>query len=252
MLLAAIVLMVSVSSAYPARAQMFDQGTLVIMIPTGAGLVTASDSRLTLDDISCDHVEKFIEPANPDRVLLVVTGRRGIWPASILMVGDKCAFIRANRREFDLGEVAKAYMETTNVPLDRLDASALITHCLGSMKAYIEANRHRHDGTSATSRLVLASYEPSMRTSRIRVIDLSWSFMPGGQLTGREAFNLVLPPDAVAAPYVFGESEYYFDQVQPTIFDHPRPRRDQTATIRAPKNSRNDCRGRNRYCYRYD
>jgi len=52
---------------------MLDHGTLVVMIPTNEGLVAASDSRLTLDDVFCDGVEKFIEPARPGRTLLVVT-----------------------------------------------------------------------------------------------------------------------------------------------------------------------------------
>ena len=73
------------------------------------------DSRLTLDDASCDQVEKFLEPANPDRIIMAVTGRRGVWPTSIFMAPDKCAFIRSHRREFDLGEIAKGYVETANV-----------------------------------------------------------------------------------------------------------------------------------------
>ncbi|HWX37207.1 MAG TPA: hypothetical protein VNZ53_58560 [Steroidobacteraceae bacterium] len=51
-------------------------GTLVVIVPTAAGLVIAADSRLTMVGISlfCDGSFKITEIENVDRTAPVVTG----------------------------------------------------------------------------------------------------------------------------------------------------------------------------------
>src|SRR5262249_24792304 len=145
-----------------------DHGTLVVLIPTVGGLVAASDSRLTLDSCYCDGVDKFIEPAKPDRLLLVVTGRRGMWPVSIFAAKDPCEFIKTQQRDFDFGHVARDYVEAANLPLQVMDSDALIESCLRGVSTFLSSNPHRLDGSSAASVLTLASYDPTLQTSRIR------------------------------------------------------------------------------------
>jgi hypothetical protein len=52
------------------------------------------------------------------------------------------------------------------------------------------------------------------------VVDFSFSLSPGGQLTSSEVANAVLSPDAVAEPYILGESNYYCDHVQPSLLNN--------------------------------
>jgi hypothetical protein len=196
---------------------MMDRGTLVVMIPTQDGLVAASDSRLTLDDTSCDGVEKFIELKTPDRTLMVVTGRRGFWPLPFYFMPDKCTAARTMMREFDLGEVAKSFVESANVPIEALDTAALREHCLSAMNTYLASSPQWINGTTASSSVVLASFDPITHTSRIRSIEFSFSFSPGGASTAQDKVNAIYSPRDLAEPFLFGESPYYLKHVHPVL-----------------------------------
>ena len=196
---------------------MFDHGTLIVLIPTQSGLVAASDSRLSLDGAMCDGVEKFLIAEKPERLLIAVTGRRGVWPVSIFTAPDKCNFIRTNRRDFDLGESAKAYVEAAAVPIEKIDLTALTRHCVDGWLTFFKSQPYRLDGTTSFSRLVLASYDPSSGITRIRIVDISFPLVPGGKINATVPFDIMLSPDDLAAPYVLGESDYYFEKVQPHL-----------------------------------
>lgn len=74
-------------------------GTLFVAIAAADGLVLASDSRLTVETQYCDGVDKFIEPQRPDRTIIFLTGRHGVWPRAISDAPDVCAYGSASSLE---------------------------------------------------------------------------------------------------------------------------------------------------------
>jgi hypothetical protein len=56
--------------------------TLIVIVPTSAGLVIAADSRITIGSnigLYCDNVFKVTEIENIDRAAFVVTGNSTVW-----------------------------------------------------------------------------------------------------------------------------------------------------------------------------
>lgn len=177
---------------------MWDAGTLIVLIATQSGLVAASDSRLSLDGAMCDGVDKFLTLEKPSRLIMAVTGRRGVWPMSIFAAPDKCNFIRTHRRDFDLGEAAKAYVEAKALPLEKINLTALAQHCADSWAAFFMTQPYRLDGSSTFSRLLLASYDPTTHATRVRIIDISFVLKPGEKINASITFDITLLPDDLA------------------------------------------------------
>lgn len=208
---------------------MHSDGTLVIMAASQDGLVVASDSRQTIDNsMFCDGAEKFLELTRPERSILVVTGRRGFYPISLygLLPHEVCSYIRSTPREFDLGEVAKKYIEadpSTDTDLTSLNIETLYNNCLRELKDYLVANPHRLpavNGDRFSSAIVLASYQPTTRTAVIRSFEIGVS-QDGTALHARPVLNEKFTPDDLAEPVAIGESVYLARQVLPVIGDYP-------------------------------
>jgi len=205
---------------------MHSDGTLVIMAASQDGLVVASDSRQTIDNATfCDGAEKLLEPARRDRFLLAVTGRRGFYPSLQFALGqDVCGYIKHTSREFDLGEVAKKYVEAdAAVDLASFDLLALSNNCVRELRDYLLANPHRQpifSGDKFSSTVVLASYDPATRTAIIRSFEIAVS-PDGTALNTKLGLNETFGPDDFAEPIAIGEQVYLTKQVLPALKDHP-------------------------------
>jgi hypothetical protein len=184
----------------------------------------ASDSRQTVDGTYCDGAEKFFEPKNSDRLTLAVTGRRGFYPVTIAVAPDPCDYVRQTRREFDLGEVANAFIEKHgNVDLNDFDLGELANHCVQALTSYLSANPHRlptFSGDHFASAVLLASYDPKTRVAIVRSFEIGFS-PSGTQLIARLGLDERFGPDDLAEPMSVGEGDYLREQVLPIIKDLP-------------------------------
>ena len=195
-------------------------GTLFVAIAAADGLVLASDSRLTVETQYCDGVDKFVEPQRPDRTIIFLTGRRGVWPRAISDAPDVCAYARRAVREFDLAEVAREFLEATSVGVDQLDLLAVGKHCATALRRHL---RIRPDlvlpATKRLTEIIFAAYDPASCKAIIRsvalAIDLRRHPFWRGNLERR--FGL----DDAAEPVIAGESDYFNRHVLPTFLDRP-------------------------------
>jgi 20S proteasome alpha/beta subunit len=72
-------------------------GTLVVMVPTSAGLVIAADSRMTFGGLYCDNISKITEIEHRDRMAFVVTGYSTVWNFANVPIEDICKHVAETR-----------------------------------------------------------------------------------------------------------------------------------------------------------
>jgi len=79
--------------------------TLIVVIPTVAGLVVAADSRLTLYDpnwiVACDNVFKISEVESVDRTVVFTTGYATVWALGGVQVDKVCEHVATAKPKFD-------------------------------------------------------------------------------------------------------------------------------------------------------
>jgi hypothetical protein len=75
--------------------------TLIIVIPTVAGLIVAADSRLTLANQVCDNVFKIAEVEGIDRTAAFVTGYGTVWKLAGIPIDKVCEHVALNEPTFD-------------------------------------------------------------------------------------------------------------------------------------------------------
>ncbi len=195
-------------------------GTLFVAIAATDGLVLASDSRLTVETQYCDGIDKFVEPRRPDRTVIFLTGRRGVWPRAISSAPDVCAYVRRAKREFDLAEVARDFLEAANVNIDQLDLSAAGKHCATALRRHL---RRRPDlvlpATEHLTEIIFAAYDPASSKAIIRSVALAID--SSGLPLWRGNLERRLGLDDAAEPVIAGESNYFNRHVLPTFLDNP-------------------------------
>ena len=92
-------------------------GTLVVMVPTGAGLIVAADSRLTIvgTGLACDGSFKITELEHVDRAALVVTGHSMVRDTRSLegvLLSEFCDRLYKIAPKFDANNMLKRLIES--------------------------------------------------------------------------------------------------------------------------------------------
>ncbi|UPJ57640.1 hypothetical protein [Bradyrhizobium sp. 192] len=79
--------------------------TLVLVIPTVAGLIVAADSRLGISTpdwtIVCDNVFKITEVEGVDRTVVFTSGYGTIWALAGVQTDKVCEHVASNKPKFD-------------------------------------------------------------------------------------------------------------------------------------------------------
>ncbi len=185
-------------------------GTLVLAVPSNEGLVIATDSRMRVaPGVFCDNQYKIIEPDRPDRSVIAVAGAGINVPGPGPDVRDLCAYSMRARRNYDIGALARDYVEARDaniatIQLDELAALCVetivkfqMTHGLEPLKAFWDKRLFN---------VVLASYDPGARRSFVKRIGLNLE--PGGRpfIDRRDSHNFSQESDGQLV--AFGEAEF--------------------------------------------
>jgi hypothetical protein len=155
-------------------------GTLVVMVPTAAGLVIAADSRLTLvgTNLFCDGTFKITELDNVDRTALVVTGTSTVRDTRSLegvLLSDFCSLLYKIPLKFDANSLLKAIIDAKPELVD--DSFDLPRACVDAVNEFVRGEPHAFDALLGRNifQVALASYDDADKISLVRSfkIDLS-------------------------------------------------------------------------------
>ncbi|MCA1514557.1 hypothetical protein [Bradyrhizobium sp. NBAIM01] len=187
------------------------RGTLVVAIPTKAGLVLAADRRTTPRGIHCDGVRKILVPKTKGTTVFI-TGMATMRDMSAIPDDELCETLRTTPSPIDFGRMTTAFVDRQSGPLIDLDGQGLSEAIFAEIRRYIEGGELQpFFGQERVTTIVIASFDPESRVSRV------WQFWVN--FTGPVLFQLQpLPvrkfslddaPDII--PY--GENEYFASNV---------------------------------------
>jgi hypothetical protein len=189
-------------------------GTLVLMVPTSAGLIIGADSRNTLISQNgarfyCDNIYKITEIDRFDRLAFIVTGHSTVWdlsPAKYLQ--DVCT---KGKAIFDAAAIVKEAFEAGRT----LPESVLTTLpgiCESAVKAFGESN------TAFLSlrgrqlfQVAVGSYDDSQGVSRIQ--SFSVNMADDGTIHAGDLKSEQFSDDQDWTLTLFGEASYLQQQV---------------------------------------
>jgi hypothetical protein len=192
-------------------------GTLIVMVPSNAGLVVAADSRTSpVKGIDCDNQVKIFEPTRPNQTILTVTGTPTILEPSSdpVPLGRICDYINSATRILDIRKVVQDFLEESGAEtIAALDMSALVKRCIDATRSALAQGgiklhlRRTQDMFS----VVIAAYDPQTSSSAARsfVIGLTRQLDPVLATT----FERKATPDDNQNYWAFGETDYLYRQV---------------------------------------
>ncbi|MCA1414478.1 hypothetical protein I6F30_25480 [Bradyrhizobium sp. NBAIM20] len=188
------------------------RGTLVIAIPTSAGLVVAADRRTTPRGIYCDGVRKILVP-KPKGTAVFITGMATMRDTSGIADEELCETLRRTPAPIDFGRMTVDFVDTHTEPLINVDGQQLADAIFAEIRRYIEGGELQpFFGQQYVTTIVVASFDPESRVSRV------WQFWVN--FTGPVLFQLQPLPvrqftlDDVPDIILFGENEYFVTNVR--------------------------------------
>jgi hypothetical protein len=193
------------------------RGTLVVMVPSNAGLVVAADRRTSPEKgIDCDNQVKIFDPTRPSHMVLAVTGTPILLRSSTepVPLGRICEYINNAGRVLDINKVAMEFLEASRAEtMEAVDMRALARQCIEATRTGLAQDgiKLHVPRMQEMFSVVIGSYDPRSGYSAVR------SFVVG--LTEELAPVLVRTFDRKAGPHdhqrywAFGETDYLNRQV---------------------------------------
>lgn len=188
-------------------------GTLVLMVPTSAGLVIAADSRMTHQgngiQVYCDDYYKITEIAGYDRAAFVVTGTSTAWNLSkAITLGDIC---REARAIFDASTVVKdAFDNGEASPSNVLEALPQL--CVAAMQKFSATNKVFDTMRGKfLFQVAVGTYDDIQQISRIQ--SFSINLADDGTVSADKFRVLQFSPEQDWSLVPFGEGDYFEQQV---------------------------------------
>jgi hypothetical protein len=195
-------------------------GTLAIFIPTRSGLVIAADMRQSPQGVFCDGINKILIPKRPARTAVVVTGpATSLRDTSKIPKNELCAYLAQNPAPIDFGRSAVEFLESQNVPLDKLSGNGLTDKIYADILPYLTAGNLRAYVGTRLAQIIFAEFEPETKTSRIRAlgVDIASSteflLQPLPVTSATTVLGDSFGPEASQTVLPFGEVEYFREQV---------------------------------------
>ena len=187
-------------------------GTLVLMVPSNAGLVVAADSRTSPEKgIDCDNQFKIFEPSHPGHMILAVTGTPILLEPSSQPVplGRICEYINSAGRVLDIHKVAMEFLEASGAErIEFVDMPALAAQCIEATRSGLAQDgiRLHLPRTQEMFSVIVAGYDPRTGNSAARsfVIGLTEELAPVLVRT----FERKAGPDDNQRYWAFGETDY--------------------------------------------
>ncbi len=188
-------------------------GTLVVAVPTRAGLVVAADTRFTALNVYCDGKSKVSIPRRPENSLIAATGT-STWISTHmpLLRNDPCGDIARNGVTFfDAKAIVTAYIEEKDKPVWEIELQDLANRLIQAVdNVYaLQPDYVRSFAGRTMFQIVLAAYLPAQQTSYVRALELNLTpqFRINAKLTADYKFKQSSAPQW---PY-FGDT-INFDQ----------------------------------------
>jgi hypothetical protein len=185
-------------------------GTLVVLVPSGNGLIVAADSRTTIGGkVYCDNRFKILIPRSPPRTVATVTGT-GTFVAGIenIPLEKVCEHIHEAPRLLDIGAIVIQHLEANNHVLEAPHTEKLLDACVEAVRAYGNSGQNRLGEFAgyAMFAVVIAAFDPSTPMTRIRrfVVNILSDGQPMGGLVIENDF----PANARREILAFGETDY--------------------------------------------
>ena len=184
-------------------------GTLVLMVPTSAGLIIGADSRNTLFgpngiQIYRDNGYKITEVDRFDRLAFVVTGRSSVWDLSGgEYVHDICT---QGKTVFDVAAIVKQALERAEaVPTNVLQTLPEI--CVRAVRRFSATNRAFEElRGKQLFQVAVGSYQNIQEISRVQ--SFSISIANDGLVSAADLKTQEFYPDQSRSLVVFGEANY--------------------------------------------
>ena len=152
-------------------------GTLVVAVPTRAGLVVASDTRFTALDVYCDGKSKVSIPRRPENSLIAATGTSTWISARVpLPPDDPCGDIAKNGVTFfDAKAIATAYIEEKARPIWQIELQDLANRLIEAVDNIyaLQPDYVRSFAGRTMFQIVLAAYLPAQQASFVRALELN-------------------------------------------------------------------------------
>jgi hypothetical protein len=195
-------------------------GTLAIFIPTRSGLVIAADMRQSPQGIFCDGINKILIPKRPARTAVVVTGpATSLRDTSKIPANELCAYLAQNPAPIDFARSAVEFLESQNVPLDKLSGNGLTDKIYADILPYLTAGNLRAYVGTRLAQIIIAEFEPETKTSRIRVLGIDiaspteFRLQPLPVTSATTVLGDSFGPETSQTVLPFGEVEYFREQV---------------------------------------
>jgi hypothetical protein len=119
-------------------------GTLVLLVPTKAGLVVAADTRHTMLGVSCDNESKIYVPNNPPATVAVVTGLANFLAVKQPFGPDPCKDIADGIPLLSVPPIVLQYLEANSATAREANLDELAQICLNRVVKVL-ANMPRLD-----------------------------------------------------------------------------------------------------------
>ncbi|MCK1431194.1 MULTISPECIES: hypothetical protein [unclassified Bradyrhizobium] len=122
--------------------------TLVLVIPTVAGLIVAADSRLGISTpdwtIVCDNVFKITEVEGVDRTVVFTTGYGTIWALAGVQTDKVCEHVASNKPKFDAQAILANTARGPGASLEDIAREVVLATAayIASHPRYAHYNRH--------------------------------------------------------------------------------------------------------------
>ncbi|MCA1510256.1 hypothetical protein [Bradyrhizobium sp. NBAIM01] len=180
--------------------------TLIIVVPTVAGLIIGADSRLTLSGAgwtaACDNVFKIAEVEGVERTAIFVAGYSTVWDLRNVPPENLCQHVGSNKPKFSALDLLAAAVRTAH---NMQELSAAVVR---ETSRYV--SEHPNDFVRQSGmqlyQAAVARYEVATQTSSITSfavnLDISGAAVRGELKT--ETFDL----DSEFRLSLFGEASY--------------------------------------------
>lgn len=187
-------------------------GTLVVLVPAGAGIVLAADTRYTLGQTYCDGNAKLFVPKLRKNTIVFDTGAGLLFPLNKAhQVVDPCAYMKSTNPELDIPRFLLNQIDAAPKRiLSQTEIEGIGRRCVAAIKTYAEKHQAAHPLDSLIGqhmfRAGIASYDAEHEMGLVGTFTVLVD-AHGTPMLDDVVWRQILKSDKVQVKK-FGETEY--------------------------------------------
>jgi hypothetical protein len=183
--------------------------TLVVIVPSAAGLIVAADSRTSLFGALCDSQYKIAELGRPKRTFVAVTGDVAFIAPPNPGEKDVCEYQRSAPRLLDISSVVARYLKRKGADPFQLSLDDLGAECVAAVEAFRRTHPlvfEQYVGREIFS-VVIASYD--RRSKRSLVLNLAVRIeQVTRHVEATRLSRIAISPQDRRGMWSYGEADY--------------------------------------------